>query len=502
MQRASGVMLHISSLPSLYGFGSLGKEAFDFVDFLYESGFKYWQILPLNPTNESGSPFQSYSVFAGNISLLDLIPFLTEEEKKSFLKDSKKFCVENKTSSSFAFCNQIDFEMVYYTKIKYLKNVFERNINKTNLETFKKQHSFWLEDYCLFCVLKDIYSTSYWKFPKGLSNYNKAEILKFKKEHKTEIEFYCFIQYLFFTQWQELKQYANNKNIKIFGDLAFYPAGDSCDVWANRDDFCFDEYDAPKGIAGVPPDYFSKDGQVWGSPVYNVENMKNNGYKFWLNRFKHAKLFFDVVRLDHFRGFEAFWVVKNYKATSAKNGKWVKGLGLEFFETLKNKNIPTFVAEDLGIITKDVKNLIDKLGIAGMKVFQFAFDGNAKNPYFPHNYTENCVAYLGTHDNNTFIGFLENEVSPKTLKEIKNYLGQAEDASNKQVLDMAFSVLLNSRADIVVLTMQDILCLDGNYRMNTPSTINNNWCFRLNYNYNSKELKRFLLNLNISANRT
>lgn len=559
MQRASGILLHISSLPNIYGFGTMGEEAYNFVDFLKEGGFKYWQILPLNPTNESGSPFQSYCVFAGNINLIDLTPYLTKNEKQSFLNESINFfendetfncnnlgnldnkdasknfnasivkediytntfynkSIENRNenndvlddnvksklsedNSTKAFCNKINFTQVYNIKIKYLKKIYKRNFSKIDMQKFIKQNSFWLNDYAIFCVLKDRYKTPYWLFPKEFCSYNKNALEQFKQKYSSEINFYIFTQYLFFEQWSKLKNYANNKGIKIFGDIAFYPSFDSSDVWANKQDFCFDINGTPNGVAGVPPDYFSKEGQLWGSPIYNIKNMKDNNYNFWVKRLEHANTFFDVVRLDHFRGFESFWAVKDYKSENAINGKWQKSLGLDFFKVLNGKKIPILVAEDLGIITKDVKKLIDNLGIAGMKVFQFAFDGNPKNSYFPHNYVENCVAYLGTHDNNTFIGFLENDVSIRTLNEIKNYLGQQKDATNNQILDMAFSVILNSRADTVILTMQDILYLDKNYRMNTPGTTTNNWCFRLNNNYNTNELKNFLLKLNISANR-
>ncbi len=513
MQRASGVLLHISSLPSLYNFGSIGKEAYEFVDFLKESGFSYWQILPINPTNESGSPFQSFSVFAGNISLIDLTPYLTKTEQEEYLKCSKNFIIKKedicscntnenvKKTTEVASCEQINFNEVYKTKLAFLKNIFSRDFNKYNLETFKKDNSFWLDDFCVFCCLKDIYKAPYWKFGNGYNKYNKKLVEEFKTTHKKQIDFYCFTQFLFFMQLTNLKEYANSKGIKIFGDVAFYPSGDSCVVLANNNDFCFDEKGSPKGIAGVPPDYFSKDGQLWGSPVYDIENMKKNKYRFWTKRLEHANNFFDIARLDHFRGFESFWVVKNYKSLTAKNGKWVKGLGLEFFNSLKNKNVPNLVAEDLGIITNKVQKLIENLGLAGMEVFQFAFDGNPKNSYFPHNYKENCVAYLGTHDNNTFIGFLEDEVNFETLQQIKNYLGQSENASNTEMLNMAISILLNSRADTVILTMQDILHLNSNYRMNTPGTTHNNWCFRLNSNYDTNQLKQHLLKLNISANR-
>lgn len=542
MSRKSGIMLHISSLPNDYGFGCFSKEAYEFVDFLHSSGFSYWQILPLNPTNESGSPFQSYSVFAGNPSFIDITEFLTEEEllslkKGSITQDSAQNGIEieqslkpnnidnniqyftindnNDCSKEYfsnndeignknkqvAICNQLDFLSIYNTRIMLLKNIFDRDFNKYDLTEFKKENSFWLNDYATFMVLKDIYKTPYWKFPNGLGNYNQKDLDSFRNSHEKEIEFYIFVQYLFFKQWKKLKTYANTKGIQIFGDLAFYPAGDSCDVWANKKDFCFTTDGNPKGLAGVPPDYFSKDGQLWGSPVYNIEEMKKNNYRFFTKRFEHAYNFFDVVRLDHFRGFESFWVVGDYKAKNAKKGKWVKGLGLDFFKTLKNKKVPKLVAEDLGTITKGVKILIEKLDIAGMKVFQFAFDGNPKNAYFPHNYIDNCVAYIGTHDNNTFIGFLETEINDKTKSEIKKYLGQSDNATNEELLAMVLSVMLNSRAKMVILTMQDILFLDASFRMNTPSTVTGNWCFRLKDNYNTQSLKNFLLKLNISANR-
>lgn len=552
--RASGIMLHISSLPNRYGFGCFSKEAYDFVDFLSDSGFRYWQILPLNPTNESGSPFQSYSVFAGNPCFIDLTQVLTEKELLPLLNSSKnansdaqnnfinaqKSCsktsencpnaqencscnseqnsnnevnLNNKSEQIFndskniqaecevATCNQIDFNKVYSERLALLKIVFERDFNKYDLTEFKKKNAFWLEDYAVFSVLKEKYNVPYWKFPTGLNSHDKKAIDEFKKNNQKQIDFYIFVQYLFFEQWQKLKEYANKKNVQIFGDIAFYPAGDSCDVWANKSEFCFDTRGNPKGVAGVPPDYFSEDGQLWGSPVYNKNEMKKNNYRFWAHRLEYAYNFFDMLRLDHFRGFEAFWVVDDYKSQNAKNGKWVKGLGLDFFNTLKNKKIPKLVAEDLGTITKEVNSLISNLGIAGMRVFQFAFDGNPKNSYFPHNYPDNCVAYIGTHDNNTFVGFLNSEADENSLKEIKNYLGQSEHATYNEILEMVFSVLLNSRAETVILTMQDILFLDEHYRMNTPGTVNGNWCFRLKPNYANENLKNYLLKLNISANR-
>lgn len=485
MQRSSGILLHISSLPNKYGFGCFSKEAYDFVDFLHETNQKFWQVLPINPTNDSGSPFQCYSVFAGNICFIDLTEYLTEQELiKLGVKKLKK----------------LNFNKIYEQRVNALKYIFKRDFKKTNLTKFVEENKFWLTDFAIFMALKEDYKTSFYNFPEKYKNYDKIAIEKYELKNQNKINFYIFTQYLFFNQWERLKKYAQRKDIKIIGDIAFYPASDSSDVWANRKEFCFDDNGNPLAVGGVPPDYFSEDGQLWGNPIYNVEYMKKNKYKWWIKRFKHAYKFFDVARLDHFRGFESFWACP-VKAQNAKVGKWIKGLGKPFFnELFKHKNIPQFIAEDLGIITEKVKKLIEKTGLPGMKVFQFAFDGNKKNNYFPHNYINNCVAYLGTHDNNTFIGFLK-ELDDETLTKVKLYLGKEENSTFEELTDIAISFLMNSRAEVVILTIQDLLYLDENYRMNTPGTVENNWSFVLNKNFLSKELIHRLKQITFIANR-
>ncbi len=485
MQRSSGILLHISSLPNKFGFGCFSKEAYDFVDFLHDTNQKFWQVLPINPTNDSGSPFQCYSVFAGNICFIDLTEYLTEKELIKL--DVKKL-------------KKLDFNKIYEQRFNALKYIYKRDFKDTNLTKFIEENKFWLIDFAVFMALKEDYKTSFYNFPEKYKNYDKTAIEKYKLKNKNKINFYIFTQYLFFNQWERLKKYAQKKGIKIIGDIAFYPASDSCDVWANKKEFCFDDAGNPLAVGGVPPDYFSKDGQLWGNPIYNVENMKKNKYKWWVKRFKHAYKFFDVARLDHFRGFESFWACP-VKAQNAKVGKWIKGLGKPFFDVLfKYKNIPQFIAEDLGIITEKVNTLINKTGLPGMKVFQFAFDGNKKNSYFPHNYINNCVAYLGTHDNNTFVGFLK-ELDNQTLTKVKQYLGKEENATFEELTDMAISFLMNSRADVVIFTIQDLLYLDEKFRMNTPGTIQNNWGFMLNKNYLSKELTQRLKRITFIANR-
>ena len=485
MQRKCGLMLHITSLPNKYGFGCFSKEAFEFIDFLKKSGQHYWQVLPFNPTNESGSPFQCYSVFAGNPCFIDLTEFLTEEELSNLgVKPVKK----------------IDFNQILKTRLTALKFIFERDFKNYSMEDFKKQNSFWLEDYATFMAIKDCYNgVDFTKFPDGLKKYDNKALQEFKTSHKNEIDFHIFIQFLFFKQWEKIKNYANENDIEIIGDIAFYPATDSSDIWAQREEFLLDKDCRPKLIAGVPPDYFSEDGQLWGNTVYNVEKMKENNFNWWVKRFEQANKFYDVVRLDHFRGFESFWVC-SASAKTAKNGKWQKSFGEELFNELKKHKVPKFIAEDLGVITPKVKALMDKFSFPGMRVFQFAFDGNPKNLYFPHNYTQNSVAYIGTHDNNTFVGFLK-EISPETLSQIKTFLCLPENSTYEQITDTLFSIMLNSLSQTVIFTVQDILYLDERYRMNTPGTEKDNWNFVLPKNKLTNKLAEQLRKLVIAANR-
>ena len=485
MKRASGVMLHISSLPNKFGFGCFDKEAYKFVDFLKASGQHYWQVLPFNPTNETGSPFQCYSVFAGNPSLIDLTEFLTDEEISSFGIKKEKV---------------VNFKKINDQKLKALKAVYNKNKKQSEIDKFRLENKFWIDDYATYMVIKDEFKgVAYVDFPKELKDRNPKALTEYKEKNKDKLDFYVFVQTIFFKQWEKLRKYANDNGVKIIGDMAFYPASDSSDVWANREYFCFDKDGNPTGVAGVPPDYFSEDGQLWGNPVYNIEYLKENNYRWWVKRFEQSYKFYDVVRLDHFRGFESFWLVP-YGDKTAKNGKWVKGLEYPLFETIKEKRVPEFIVEDLGIITPAVEKLIKKTGFPNMKVFQFAFDGNPKNAYFPHNYPKNCVAYIGTHDNNTYVGFLK-EQKEDVLNHIKEYLGQGNDFTLKDMVDTTILIMLNSLADLVILTFQDLCYLDENYRMNTPGTVENNWNFRANKNLFTPELTQRLLKLTINANR-
>ena len=304
---------------------------------------------------------------------------------------------------------------------------------------------------------------------------------------------------MFFSQWQKLKDYAKNSGIQIIGDLAFYPSVDSCDVWANKEEFCVDEKFIPTKLGGVPPDFFSLDGQNWGNPVYNVEKMAQNNFKWWKNRFEQTKKFFDIVRLDHFRGFEAFYKI-DAKTQDAKNGKWQKSFGKALFDSLNKNKVPEFIAEDLGIITKEVTTLMNQIKIPGMRVFQFAFDGNEKNAYFPHNYTSDCVCYLGTHDNNTFVGFLK-EIPSNVLQQIKDYLRLPLEATYEQITKESAKLLACSKANLCILNIQDLLCLDEKSRMNIPGVPMGNWKFRINKKYLKKTLSQQIKELVILSGR-
>lgn len=484
MKRASGVMLHISSLPNKYGFGCFSKEAYDFVDFLKRTGQHYWQVLPLNTPDDCGSPFSSFSVFAGNPCFIDLTEFLEENEIVSMgIKKEKK----------------MDFKKIYSQRIMALKKIYERHFDQDAIDDFRKKNKFWIEDYATYMAIKDEFGgVAYTSFPEPLRNHKFSAVEGYKCAHKKEVEFYIFVQYLFMKQWDKLRKYANDNGVQIIGDIAFYPSSDSSDVWANREEFCFDKDGNQTGVAGVPPDYFSEDGQLWGNPVYNIPQMKRNKFNWWVKRFEQTYKFYDMVRIDHFRGFESFWVVPA-GAKTAKSGKWVKGPGYALFKLLKGHKVPDFLVEDLGIITPQVKKLIQKTKFPAMRVFQFAFDGNPKNPYYPHNYINNCVAYLGTHDNNTFVGFLkENSL---VLQQVKDYLKLPENSTYEQITDAAIFVLMNSVADLVVLSAQDLLYLDERYRMNTPGTIEGNWSFRLPDNCFTKDLEEKLLQYAISSKR-
>lgn len=482
-KRKSGILLHITSLPGKYGVGTFGEEAYKFIDFLVETKQTYWQILPLGHTGFGNSPYSSYSAFAGNPLLIDieLLPFYENNLQE--------------INSSV-----VDFEQISHNKLPLLYEIaqkfIESDIDKTSFNIFKKEQEFWLYDYSFFIALKDLHKQEpIWTFNDGL-RFRKNDVLKQYHENlKDKIEQNQVIQYFFFEQWFKLKKYANEKSIEIIGDIPFYVAGDSADVWVNPEIFMLDKNLAPIKVAGVPPDYFSKTGQLWGNPVYDWKSSKKTNYKWWKERMRMNLQMFDIVRIDHFRAFSEFWTVP-FGDETAEKGKWLSGPEEDFLnDILKDKE--KIIAEDLGELSEGVEELLKKHKLPGMKILQFAFNSGATNPFLPHNYEKNCVAYTGTHDNNTSNGMFDNfQDFEKDF--YQKYFCSRENSFSKNLMVMLWSSVANT----VIVPMQDILGLGENTRMNTPGTIENNWIWKFNFKDISSKHKDFLKYLTEIYGRT
>ena len=470
--RASGILMPVFSLPSPYGIGTFGKEAYEFVDFLKEAEQSYWQILPLSPTSFGDSPYQSFSSYAGNPYFIDL-DILCE---KSFLKRED---YENIDFGSFE--EEVDYEKLYNNRYKVLKIAYD-NFDRQNrqYQNFCQEEKEWLNDYALFMAIKDSKNGEAWySWEHSLKFRDKESLGKKENELREDIEFYKFLQFEFFSQWWALKKYANENGIKIIGDMPIYVAYDSADVWSKPEQFLLDSELNPTLVAGCPPDAFSDEGQLWGNPVYNWEYMKKEEtpFSWWRCRIKFAFKVYDVVRIDHFRGFESFYTIK-YGEETAKNGAWLKGPDMELFDFVKQdfmeKELP-IIAEDLGFLTEEVELLLKNSGFPGMKVLQFAFDGKADNQYLPHNYNKNCVVYTGTHDNDTINGWAntanKNEVDFATRYMQTN----TSEGFNWAMIKSA----LMSVADTAIIMMPDLLGLGSDARINTPSTVGENWKWRI-----------------------
>ena len=465
--RGSGILMHISSLPSNYGIGTFGEKAYEFVDFLEKSNQKYWQILPICPTSFGDSPYQSFSSFAGNPYFIDL-DFLIQDFYLS------KFDIDKINWGSDV--ARVDFNAIYTNRFKILKKAAKNFIPSQSYNDFVDKNDFWLDDYAFFMAIKDDNNGKAWyEWNEKLKLRDKNELQNFKENHINEIEFYKVIQYFFYTQWYKLKKYANEKNIKIIGDLPIYVAMDSVDVWANSKMFMLDKNCNPIKVAGCPPDAFSQDGQLWGNPLYDWNFMKNDDYSWWIKRIEYVSKIFDITRIDHFRGFDSFYAI-NWREKTARNGEWLKGPGIELFEKAKlklgNLNI---IAEDLGFLTESVQNLVKKTGFPGMKILQFAFDTREDSDYLPHNYIKNCVVYTGTHDNDTILGWF-NSGNENDIKFAVDYMRLTENEGyNWGVIKTAWA----SVCDTVIIQMQDLLSLDNSARMNIPSTVGSNWQWRM-----------------------
>lgn len=464
--RKSGILMPVFSLNSPYGIGTFGKQAYTFIDFLEKAGQSYWQILPLNPTNYGDSPYQSFSSYAGNPYFIDLDML----EKDGLLTE------EEILAADFGEDNySIDYGKLYTNRMPLLRKAFDRFQINSDFNKFCSQNSWWLDDFSLFMALKDAHGgKSFIKWEKSLVLRNTDALQRAKEQYKDDILFYCFIQYLFDSQWQKLKAYANKKGIEIIGDIPIYVAADSADVWADGNMFMLDENCVPTLVAGCPPDAFSKDGQLWGNPLYRWDVMEKDGFGWWKKRLGYALKLYDVVRIDHFRGFESFYAIKNGEKT-AKNGKWIKGPDIKFFNALKEEfgeNLP-IIAEDLGFLSDEVLKMLENTGFPGMKVMQFAFSGE-ENDYLPHNYNKNCVVYTGTHDNDTIMGWTKNNKKESLIAE-KYLHTKINDGFNWAMIRAA----MMSVADTAIFMMCDFMGLGSEARINTPSTLGENWKWRI-----------------------
>ncbi len=472
-RRTSGVLLHPTCLPGRYGIGDLGEQAYRFVDFLAESLQQIWQVLPLGPTGYGNSPYLSYSAFAGNPLLINLEWLVAEgligQDELDALPDFDR--------------DRVNYDLVIETKLPLLKKASQRFSTqasperKQEFETFCQNHAYWLDDYSLFMAIKAAHNGASWyEWDEAIAKREPAALTEWRSRLAEDIFYYKYVQSEFFRQWSTLRSYANNKGIQIFGDLPIYVAHDSADVWAHRDIFVLNiKTNKPATMAGVPPDYFSATGQLWGNPVYNWKQLEKNKFKWWIQRIEGMLDYVDIIRIDHFRGLAAFWGVPGH-AKIATKGQWVKAKGDEFFELLTDQlgRLP-IVAEDLGVITPDVEALRDKYGLPGMKVLHFAFDSDRQNPFLPYNYTDrNCFVYTGTHDNSTTVGWY-NARSPEDQQRVLDYLGCiGEEGINWRMIRLA----LGSVANHAIIPLQDLLGLGDEAKMNTPGTPAGNWTWR------------------------
>ena len=490
--RESGILLHVSSLPSPYGIGTLGKAAFDFVDFLKNSKQKYWQVLPLGPTSYGDSPYQSFSAFAGNPYFIDLDllvenNLLKREDVNDYIRPIEW---------------EVDYGWLYNTRFNLFRKAFDNylqiinnDVNElNNFNKFKSQNDYWLTDYSLFMSIKNnLFSGSFLTWEENYKLRDKETINDYINNNEKEINFWSFLQYQFFKQWMEVKKYANSNGVKIIGDMPIYVALDSCDVWSDPKNWLLDEELKPKCVAGVPPDLFSATGQLWGNPIYDYELMKKEGYSWWIKRIKEAFKLYDVVRIDHFRGFESYYSIPNGHET-AQYGEWVKGPGIELFNKVKEElGELDIIAEDLGFLTEDVYILLRKSGFPGMKILQFGFDPNDDSCYLPHNYVANTISYTGTHDNMPLKEWLET-TDDNTLRFVCDYVGcdfyNIRVGNNRDdLIDKLIKLLLSSVSNRVIIPITDYLHLGKESRFNTPSKLGGNWTWRLNPSMLTKELE-------------
>lgn len=516
--RSSGILLHPTSLPETPGIGTIGKQAYKFVDWLEKSGQTLWQILPIGPTGYGDSPYAAFSTFAGNPLLIDLDILI----EKGYLSENEAQAPDYIKSTGY-----VDFGAVVWwknpvieTAAKHFLKIADKKERDT-YESFKNDNAAWLDNYAVFISIKDFYDqkakdenkfgtmwSNYW--PKKYATREPNAISQWQTEHVEKIETVKVIQYFFFTQWQALKSYANNKGISIIGDIPIFVAADSADVWANQNLFQLDQEGHATAVAGVPPDYFSTTGQLWGNPLYDWDTMKKDNYKWWITRIKSMLSVVDYIRIDHFRGFEAYWAVPSNE-TTAVNGEWKSGPDHALFDTIKKElgDIP-IIAEDLGLITKGVENLRDDFNLPGMRVLQFAFDAHEAgskgfvNSFLPHMYNQNSVVYTGTHDNETLQGWIDN-ASADEISLLKRYLNAGVpgiEFSDKQICAALISKAFMSTAKFCVIPLQDIFGIGNEGRMNTPSTTGGiNWQWRMEPSHFDDDKSKWLKELGTITGR-
>ena len=483
MDRSCGVLLPVASLPSRYGIGCFSREAYEFVDFLAQAGQTYWQILPLGQTGYGDSPYQSFSTFAGNPYFIDPAALVEEGyidaetvEQYDFGHDPRK----------------VDYEKIYRGRYRLLRAAYdnspycmrpegkwagrEYSIERAKFETFIAENGYWLLDYALFTAVKEYFDGEMFiRWPEKIRLRDPEEMEMFRAKLSEEIRFYEFLQYFFASEWERLKKYAHDRGIRIIGDIPIYVAFDSADTWSHPELFELDEEGYPTVVAGVPPDAFSATGQLWGNPIYRWEYHEETGFSWWIQRLEQTFKLYDVVRIDHFRGFDEFWAVP-YGNTTAMEGRWCKGPGYELFAAMKDKlGKKDIIAEDLGYLTQSVLHLVKRTGYPGMKVLQFAFEGNPRNEYLPHNYPKNAVVYTGTHDNDTTRGWYA-AASHNVRQFVKKYAGIK---SSGDVTRDLIRLALLSVADTAIIPIQDYMDIGTEGRINIPSTVGGNWCWRL-----------------------
>ena len=470
MNRGSGIIMHIVSLPGKYGVGTFGKEAYDFGDFLKKAGQRYWQILPLGPTSFGDSPYQSFSAFAGNPNFIDFDIL----RKDGLLKEEDYNSINFRGDSE-----DIDYGLIFKEKLKVLRKAYDNyKLNSIEeLKEFQEKEAYWIDDYSLYMAVKSYFGLKSWQtWDDDIKLRKEDAISRYSEELKNEINYWSFLQYEFYKQWNALKAYVNNLGIKIIGDMPIYVAEDSADVWSNPEAFLLNkETLQPLKVAGCPPDIFSATGQLWGNPIYDWDYMEREKYKWWVERIRQSLNLYDVLRIDHFKGFESYWSIP-YGDLTAENGEWVKGPGIKVFNAIKDElGHVNIIAEDLGTLTEETIKLRRDTGFPGMKILTFGFDTDSTNPFLPHNYEKNFIVYTGTHDNDTIRGWMETTAPKEQVERAIEYLSLTkEEGYNWGFIRGAWS----SIADISIAQMQDFLNLGNEARTNLPSTLGHNWRWR------------------------